>query len=514
MVEPRRADFVAGDRALKTGEIYIGRGCTKAGLPKSKWHNPFKIREGRQEAIERYATWLDKQPRLLKSLPSLTNMTLVCHCRPGLACHGDVLVDRWRKHTSGSAPATRPQWARGNTVWKFVTALRGSRAPLQIEEWRRLWPHAPGSEPCLDLPSQLIWHAYSGPEGPEALAQRLMRRSPTLATCLLEVEPTSNTEFDWIADSVYAKMVKWASTGAIRAIVAHVPEMDGTAESEARLRRMLLIAMVAVHHGNSRIFICWNMEDEAPRLQDSEQILTACETMGIHLQGCCTCSLGDTHGVRKIMCTNLAADMMTECRADTKCRTSTKLMWTQTLQQWVVDKLCDYLKYPTDHAGLPKLEAEIFAQGHSVPTVTPYPKTLVSDWSEQPRDGIWKAGFPPPEPPGELGMGHARKASFPPPTCPKPSSKPIARPLVVREDHRIRHFRDGGGLPSQGNWAPEDRRPPRLLQLGSKLDAMVEKHGLRHKLTATYMEKAGNLFSDEVLHIARCAIAEECGVSM
>ena len=41
---------------------------------------------------------------------------------------------------------------------------------------------------------------------------------------------------------------------------------------------------------------------------------------------------------------------------------------------------------------------------------------------------------------------------------------------------------------------------------------MVEEHDLRAKLTATYIEKTGNPFSDEVLQIARNAIAAECGV--
>ena len=34
--------------------------------------------------------------------------------------------------------------------------------------------------------------------------------------------------------------------------------------------------------------------------------------------------------------------------------------------------------------------------------------------------------------------------------------------MLVREDHRLRGFRDGGGLASPGNWAPEDRQPPQL----------------------------------------------------
>jgi len=67
-------------------EVYIGRG--------SKWGNPYVIgRDGnREQVIEKYRSYIMKEPALINDLPELRDKTLVCFCKPK-ACHGDVLVN-------------------------------------------------------------------------------------------------------------------------------------------------------------------------------------------------------------------------------------------------------------------------------------------------------------------------------------------------------------------------------------------------------------------------------------
>lgn len=67
-------------------DVYIGR--------PTKWGNPFVIgRDGtREEVIQKYRKWLNKQPRLLASLHELEGKVLGCHCAP-LPCHGEVLLE-------------------------------------------------------------------------------------------------------------------------------------------------------------------------------------------------------------------------------------------------------------------------------------------------------------------------------------------------------------------------------------------------------------------------------------
>lgn len=71
------------------------RYTTLIGRP-SKWGNPFVIgRDGaRGEVIEKYRSWVKRQPVLMAALHELTGETLGCYCKP-LACHGDVLIGLW-----------------------------------------------------------------------------------------------------------------------------------------------------------------------------------------------------------------------------------------------------------------------------------------------------------------------------------------------------------------------------------------------------------------------------------
>ena len=65
-----------------TNAIFIGR--------PSKWGNPYKIKIGREKAIEEYENYLYSSG-LINDIAELANLTLVCFCTP-LPCHGNVLL--------------------------------------------------------------------------------------------------------------------------------------------------------------------------------------------------------------------------------------------------------------------------------------------------------------------------------------------------------------------------------------------------------------------------------------
>ena len=93
------------------GEVYIGRGHPRLGLAWSKWANPFKITADRSrgEAIGRVERFL-VDSGLVAQIGELAGKVLLCHCRPGDRCHGDVLVEhaeRWARNRAcgGGTPA-------------------------------------------------------------------------------------------------------------------------------------------------------------------------------------------------------------------------------------------------------------------------------------------------------------------------------------------------------------------------------------------------------------------------
>jgi len=74
-------------------DIYIGRG--------SVWGNPYTHLENtaalfkvgsREEAVEKYRTYILGHPLLLEQLPTLKGKILGCWCRPK-RCHGEILID-------------------------------------------------------------------------------------------------------------------------------------------------------------------------------------------------------------------------------------------------------------------------------------------------------------------------------------------------------------------------------------------------------------------------------------
>lgn len=73
--------------------VYIGRANSRAGVPESKWHNPYSLRResDREAVIAQFAEYLAGRADLLAALPELRGKVLVCWCAPK-ACHGDVLA--------------------------------------------------------------------------------------------------------------------------------------------------------------------------------------------------------------------------------------------------------------------------------------------------------------------------------------------------------------------------------------------------------------------------------------
>lgn len=78
------------NRRRENFSLYIGRAW--AGLPDSKWRNPYHEHQyGRAECIRLYEQHLRGDSSLLSAIPELEGQALGCWCFPE-ACHGDVLV--------------------------------------------------------------------------------------------------------------------------------------------------------------------------------------------------------------------------------------------------------------------------------------------------------------------------------------------------------------------------------------------------------------------------------------
>ena len=103
-------------RVVQDCDLYIGRACNMGGwkLPKSKWHNPFTVKEfGRKECLKKYEEYA--RIKLYKDLDALTGKTLGCFCdRSSIEeeeqCHGDVLVRLWRGKNSFQGSEQNPKY--------------------------------------------------------------------------------------------------------------------------------------------------------------------------------------------------------------------------------------------------------------------------------------------------------------------------------------------------------------------------------------------------------------------
>jgi hypothetical protein len=95
MIENKKKDFSSFVVHCKKSkyDVYIGR--------PSPFGNPFSHKEGTkalyktetvEEAVAKYAEWLESQEDILREIPSLKGKILGCWCSPGL-CHGLILAE-------------------------------------------------------------------------------------------------------------------------------------------------------------------------------------------------------------------------------------------------------------------------------------------------------------------------------------------------------------------------------------------------------------------------------------
>lgn len=89
--------------------LYIGRAW--AGLPESKWHNPFRIGpEGLMYCLVKYEGHVRSKPELMSALHEIDDQVLGCWCHDTpsdgsvLRCHGDILIKLRKEQLYGAAP--------------------------------------------------------------------------------------------------------------------------------------------------------------------------------------------------------------------------------------------------------------------------------------------------------------------------------------------------------------------------------------------------------------------------
>ena len=90
-------------KRLLKGDRYIGRGSRQRSLGKSRCCNTFKVSQyGRSVAISSFREALLADRVLYASLWALSGARLVCHCRPSESCHGDTLIEEFKRSYPGA----------------------------------------------------------------------------------------------------------------------------------------------------------------------------------------------------------------------------------------------------------------------------------------------------------------------------------------------------------------------------------------------------------------------------
>ena len=133
MVLPIRGHLDAIKRLLK-GDLYIGRGSRQRSLGKSRHCKTFKVSQyGRTAAISGFQDALLSDQQLYDSLWTLSGRRPVRHCRPFEKCHGDVLIEQFRKSSDSydrSQPLGGEKHGRPSTSCdRTLDPTRTSRRP-------------------------------------------------------------------------------------------------------------------------------------------------------------------------------------------------------------------------------------------------------------------------------------------------------------------------------------------------------------------------------------------------
>jgi hypothetical protein len=83
-----------GGVVVQDCDIYIGRQMSMGGwkLSKSKWHNPYSVKEyGLDTCLEMFEDYIRGNETLMSELEELDGKVLGCWCHPS-RCHGDILI--------------------------------------------------------------------------------------------------------------------------------------------------------------------------------------------------------------------------------------------------------------------------------------------------------------------------------------------------------------------------------------------------------------------------------------
>ena len=125
LIVPVRGHLDSIKRLLK-GDVYIGRGSRQRSLLKSRYCNTFKVSQvGRTVAISSFRQALLADSALYNSLWTLSGTRPVCHCQATEDCHGDVLIEEFRKSYPAAHDRNLPCGAPpGHEVRSFLARLR------------------------------------------------------------------------------------------------------------------------------------------------------------------------------------------------------------------------------------------------------------------------------------------------------------------------------------------------------------------------------------------------------
>ena len=467
---------------------------------------------------------------------------------------GQVLPPPKRgRPTGGPGRQHQPRWLQQGGLVTLLNDIRDTTCP---QLWRDLWPNTPTEQPPMDMPQRFILHMYAGQEGPEALGQVMMHEAPQMASILLELDERRSPKHDILEGSLYSHLLDRARCGQIIAIVANIPgpgpegkEQGPQSPRLSAITRLLTIAAYANSKCKCFIFISCPVATESDdEVWGHPLIGRLVAHLGLTPFKYWQCSVGGGH-------TPPATAITTSlpCRQQLtkdKCPHTFSLLtndynhkWTQHMQRAICSWLSSWLsEAPPDTKRLPADSERLLSAGHKVHSTEPGLATDPTTLTRHPADSRvkdrGKAGIPPPpaqtrelsrttphdngpaegrsSAAGAHREGSRREAGIPPPQSPSgtqqappgPALHDPGPPLITREDHRLRGFRDGGGLASPGTRMMGERREARLAPMAADLRRLVQSRDLRRRVDQAYIQKQDSPFTPEDLLAARRIIQE------
>ena len=137
LLPPTRVKF-SPKKLWDPSYLYIGRGSQQDDVEKSIWANPFPIKAAgsRDRALEQYEAYLENNADLKKKLPELEGRKLMCHCGLGERCHGDILIEEFKKYVDKFANEVAPPPPGDDAVYAEAARRKeesGRRTPKNME---------------------------------------------------------------------------------------------------------------------------------------------------------------------------------------------------------------------------------------------------------------------------------------------------------------------------------------------------------------------------------------------